>query len=175
MNRQFETATGYPASEILGKNCRFLQFRGPHALARHRLVDARVVAEMGRLVRAGRDFQGTVLNFARDGTPMLNDLLMCPIFGDRENPARVTHYAGIQRFLPAPAEVVEALKREPVPKARAEAAPPNAGPAALAAAAAVLPSSAAAAAGPAPPPPPQKRLKFGAPPPPPAASRVVDT
>ena len=143
VNRQFETATGYAASEIVGKNCRFLQFRGPHALERHPLVDGKLVAKMRDDITHGRDFQGTVLNFTRDGTPVMNDLLMCPIFGDTTRPTRVTHYAGIQRFHPAPQHIVDAISRE---TAAAEATPATNASAAQAQAQAAAAAAAAAAA-----------------------------
>ena len=43
VNKIFEFMTGYSAAEILGRDCRFLQFRGPYASSAHKLVDQSVV------------------------------------------------------------------------------------------------------------------------------------
>nr|AML78490.1 putative LOV domain-containing protein [Staurodesmus omearae] len=102
VNRIFEVVTGYTAEEILGRNCRFLQFRGAFASRRHPLVNPSVVAQMGQAVQEGKDFQGEVLNFRKDGTPLLNNLCIMPIHGDGN---AVTHLIGIQSFKEAGLEL----------------------------------------------------------------------
>uniref|UniRef100_A0A0E0J2Y3 PAS domain-containing protein n=1 Tax=Oryza nivara TaxID=4536 RepID=A0A0E0J2Y3_ORYNI len=54
VNAAFEAATGYRADEVLGRNCRFLQFRDPREL----------------------------LNFRKDGAPLYNRLRLIPMHGD---------------------------------------------------------------------------------------------
>nr|AML76751.1 putative LOV domain-containing protein [Danaea nodosa] len=98
VNTVFELITGYKAEEILGRNCRFLQYRGPFAQRRHPLVDSSVVTEMRRCINEGLEFGGELLNFRKDGTPLMNRLCMTPIFGDD---GVMTHIMAIQTFTEA--------------------------------------------------------------------------
>ncbi|XP_076933069.1 adagio protein 1-like [Bidens hawaiensis] len=95
VNSVFEIITGYRAEEVLGRNCRFLQCRGPYAKRRHPLVDSTVVSEIRRCLEDGIEFKGELLNFTKDGTPLMNRLRMTPIYGDDEV---ITHIIGIQFF-----------------------------------------------------------------------------
>ncbi|XP_076923137.1 adagio protein 1-like [Bidens hawaiensis] len=95
VNSVFEIITGYRAEEVLGRNCRFLQCRGPYAKRRHPLVDSTVVSEIRRFLEDGIEFKGELLNFTKDGTPLMNRLRMTPIYGDDEV---ITHIIGIQFF-----------------------------------------------------------------------------
>lgn len=95
VNTTFEILTGYRANEILGRNCRFLQYRDPHAQRRHPLVDPVVVSEIRRCLEDGVEFQGELLNFRKDGTPLVNRLRLQPIHADD---GTVTHVIGIQIF-----------------------------------------------------------------------------
>nr|AML78413.1 putative LOV domain-containing protein [Ipomoea hederacea] len=95
VNSVFEMVTGYRAEEVLGRNCRFLQSRGPFAKRRHPLVDSTVVAEIRRCLEEGLEFQGELLNFRKDGTPLMNRLCLTPIYGDDDT---ITHVIGIQFF-----------------------------------------------------------------------------
>ncbi|XP_031108983.1 adagio protein 1 [Ipomoea triloba] len=95
VNSVFEMVTGYRAEEVLGRNCRFLQSRGPFAKRRHPLVDSTVVAEIRRCLEQGLEFQGELLNFRKDGTPLMNRLHLTPIYGDDDT---ITHVIGIQFF-----------------------------------------------------------------------------
>ncbi|KAK1315846.1 Adagio protein 1 [Acorus calamus] len=95
VNTGFEMVTGYRAEEVLGRNCRFLQCRGPFAQRRHPLVDAAVVSEMRRCLEEGIEFQGELLNFRKDGSALMNRLQLTPIYGDDDT---ITHVIGIQLF-----------------------------------------------------------------------------
>nr|GEX82039.1 hypothetical protein [Tanacetum cinerariifolium] len=95
VNKVFESVTGYRADEVLGRNCRFLQYRDPRAQRRHPLVDPVCVSEIRRCLNEGIDFQGELLNFRKDGTPMVNRLRLAPIHDDD---GVVTHIIGIQVF-----------------------------------------------------------------------------
>nr|AML76287.1 putative LOV domain-containing protein [Sassafras albidum] len=95
VNTVFEIFTGYRADEVLGRNCRFLQFRDPRAQRRHPLVDPVVVSDIRRCLEEGIEFQGELLNFRKDGTPLMNRLRLTPIHGDD---GVVTHIIGIQVF-----------------------------------------------------------------------------
>nr|AML79122.1 putative LOV domain-containing protein [Cosmarium subtumidum] len=102
VNRIFEIVTGYTAEEILGRNCRFLQFRGAFATRRHPLVNPSLVTQMRQAIEEGKDFSGDVLNFRKDGTPLVNKLCIMPIHGDGST---VTHFIGIQSFTEARLEL----------------------------------------------------------------------
>nr|AML78159.1 putative LOV domain-containing protein [Sarcandra glabra] len=95
VNTVFEIYTGYRADEVLGRNCRFLQFRDPRAERRHPLVDPVVVSEIRRCLEEGVEFQGELLNFRKDGTPLMNRVRLTPIHGDD---GIITHVIGIQLF-----------------------------------------------------------------------------
>ncbi|KAH7404420.1 hypothetical protein KP509_15G024900 [Ceratopteris richardii] len=94
-NTIFVFITGYKAEEILGRNCRFLQFRGSFAQRRHPSMDTTVVSEIRRCVHEGVEFRGELLNFRKDGTPLMTSLCLTPIFGDD---GIMTHIIGIQSF-----------------------------------------------------------------------------
>ncbi|MBA0795314.1 hypothetical protein Gohar_006185, partial [Gossypium harknessii] len=74
---------------------RFLQYRGPFAKRRHPLVDSSVVSEIRRCLEEGIEFQGELLNFRKDGSPLMNKLRLTPIYGDD---GIITHVIGIQFF-----------------------------------------------------------------------------
>nr|AML77820.1 putative LOV domain-containing protein [Gomortega keule] len=95
VNTGFELATGYRAEEVIGRNCRFMQCRGPFAQRRHPLVDSAVATEIRRCLKDGVEFQGDLLNFRKDGSPMMNRLRLTPIYGDDEI---ITHVIAIQFF-----------------------------------------------------------------------------
>nr|AML77222.1 putative LOV domain-containing protein [Grevillea robusta] len=95
VNSVFEIFTGYHADEVIGRNCRFLQYRDPRARRRHPLVDPVVVSEIRRCLEEGVEFHGEILNFRKDGTPLVNMLQLKPIHGDD---GIVTHVIGIQTF-----------------------------------------------------------------------------
>lgn len=118
VNRGFEEATGYRAEEVLGRNCRFLQCRGPFAQRRHPLVDDAVVSGIQRCVDNGTQFRGDLLNFRKDGFPLMNRLHLTPIYGDDDI---ITHYMGIQFFTNANVDlgpVPGSVTREPVRSTR---------------------------------------------------------
>ncbi|XP_010483248.1 PREDICTED: adagio protein 1 isoform X1 [Camelina sativa] len=96
VNTVFEMVTGYRAEEVLGGNCRFLQCRGPFAKRRHPLVDSMVVSEIRKCIDEGIEFQGELLNFRKDGSPLMNRLRLTPIYGDDDT---ITHIIGIQFFI----------------------------------------------------------------------------
>ncbi|GMI99805.1 flavin-binding, kelch repeat, f box 1 [Hibiscus trionum] len=95
VNKVFEVFTGYRADEVLGRNCRFLQYRDRRAQRRHPLVDPFVVSEIRRCLEEGIEFQGELVNFRKDGTPFVNMLKLTPILDDD---GIVTHVIGIQVF-----------------------------------------------------------------------------
>ncbi|MBJ7412372.1 MAG: PAS domain-containing protein [Phenylobacterium sp.] len=69
-NQAFLELCGYEASEVLGRNCRFLQ--GP-------LTDTAAVAELRAAIAAQHEHEVELLNYRRDGTPFWNQLHLSPI------------------------------------------------------------------------------------------------
>lgn len=84
INPAFTILTGYEESEVIGKNCRFLQ-RGE---AEEAIVDQIRVA-----IRSGKQFEGTLLNYRKDGSKFWNKLTINPVF---DSSGAVTRFVGIQ-------------------------------------------------------------------------------
>nr|AML79454.1 putative LOV domain-containing protein [Lindsaea microphylla] len=102
VNTVFEFVTGYKAEEILGRNCRFLQYRGSFAQRRHPAVNLGIVSEIRMCINEGLEFRGELLNFRKDGMPLMNSLCLTPIFADD---GTLTHIIGIQSFREAKIEL----------------------------------------------------------------------
>lgn len=71
VNAAFETLTGYPASEIIGRNCRFMQ--GP-------LSDPADVTRLRDAIARHERIEIDLLNHRRDGNPFWNRLMVAPVF-----------------------------------------------------------------------------------------------
>ena len=71
VNQAFEALTGFPAVEVIGRNCRFMQGPLTEDADIHRLRDA-----IARRERIDID----LLNHRRDGTPFWNRLMVAPVF-----------------------------------------------------------------------------------------------
>lgn len=69
-NKAFLDLTGYEESEILGRNCRFLQ--GPHTDREH-------VDQLREAVSTGQPVSLEILNYKRDGTPFWNAVFVGPV------------------------------------------------------------------------------------------------
>ncbi|CAI7740673.1 unnamed protein product [Closterium sp. NIES-54] len=96
VNSVFERLTGYTAEDILGRNCRFLQYRGAFAQRPHSLVNPATVARLRQCIAEGREFCGEILNFRKDGSAIMNNLCIAPIRGS--DTSTVTHFVGVQSF-----------------------------------------------------------------------------
>lgn len=46
----------------------------------------------------GKDVECEILNFRRDGAPLINNLYICPLHSDPQQPEKVTHFLGLARF-----------------------------------------------------------------------------
>ncbi|KAK3275099.1 hypothetical protein CYMTET_16731 [Cymbomonas tetramitiformis] len=97
-NPLFEHVSGYTTREILGRNCRFLQYRGPFAEGRHEAVDRAECLAMQRAVTTGSEYRGVVVNFTKNGTPFLNSIYLTPLYSDTAEPSLVTHFAAVLRM-----------------------------------------------------------------------------
>ena len=49
----------------------------------------------------GEEFKGSLLNFRKDGSPVINELYITPLNADPRRPHLVTHYASVSHFRPA--------------------------------------------------------------------------
>jgi PAS domain S-box-containing protein len=85
VNRGFEVMTGYRAQEVVGRSPRFLQ--GPRT---QRDVLERLVSTLN----GGREFQGQILNYHKDGTELNVQLRVCPVMSAD---GRVTHFVAVAR------------------------------------------------------------------------------
>ncbi|WP_242416465.1 HWE histidine kinase domain-containing protein [Sphingomonas panni] len=73
VNKAFEKLTGFPAAEILGRNCRFMQ---------RPLTDPADVARLKEAIAKREPIELDLLNHRRDGTPFWNRLMVAPVFCD---------------------------------------------------------------------------------------------
>jgi len=77
VNAAFSALTGYEASEVIGRNCRFLQGEE---------TDQRVVEEIAAAVQAGTAIRRELINYRRDGSKFWMDLSLDPVSGSDGRP-----------------------------------------------------------------------------------------
>ncbi|HTN77467.1 MAG TPA: PAS domain S-box protein [Pirellulaceae bacterium] len=80
----FAQMTGYATSEVLGRNCRFLQ--GPE-------TDPAAVHELRRALHAGKPCTVELLNYRQDGSTFWNSLSLSPV---TDADGQLTHFVGVQ-------------------------------------------------------------------------------
>ena len=69
VNAAFETITGYPAREAVGRNCRFLQGEAS---------DPRAIRDMHDALADGREIEVEIVNYRKSGEPFWNQLRIGP-------------------------------------------------------------------------------------------------
>ncbi len=84
VNPAFERTTGFQATDVLGRNCRFLQCEGTDPAAVQAIRDA---------VEHQRHLVVTLLNQRRDGSRFWNELSISPV---HDEDGVLTHLVGIQ-------------------------------------------------------------------------------
>ncbi|WP_297694520.1 PAS domain S-box protein [uncultured Eudoraea sp.] len=84
VNKAFRKLTGYSESEVLNRNCRFLQNDDN---------DQRGVKIMRNAIKTGKKCQVQVRNYKKDGTLFWNEVSINPI---RNEEGKITHFVGIQ-------------------------------------------------------------------------------
>jgi PAS domain S-box-containing protein len=70
-NQAFETLTGYGQSELLGRNCRFLQGSG---------TDPETIALIRQHLATRADVHEDIFNYRKDGSGFWNALFISPVF-----------------------------------------------------------------------------------------------
>ena len=84
-NRAFLDMTGYSFDELVGRNLRLLQ--GPD-------TDPAVIDRLRDCLREGRFFEGSTVNYRKDGTPYQVQWNISPL---RDAEGRITHYVSVQQ------------------------------------------------------------------------------
>lgn len=98
-NPGFERLTGYAASEILGRNCRFLQ--GPD-------TDPATIGTIRTALIQRRECRVTVANYRKDGALFWNDLTISPV---HDTEGDLSHFIGIQTDITEQKQAELALRR----------------------------------------------------------------
>lgn len=99
VNPAMESITGYPADEVLGRNCRFLQNDD---------TEQSQIAELRDAVRHQRNCKVVLRNYRKDGTVFWNSLSVSPV---RNADGDVTNFVGIQTDITERKEAEELLAR----------------------------------------------------------------
>ena len=99
-NPAFERLTGYAATDITGRSCKFVQGDATDAIAK---------ATMGDAIREGRECRVTILNYRRDGTPFWCEVHLAPVLDRR---GRVVQYVGVQNDVTDRVEAEQELCEE---------------------------------------------------------------
>ena len=84
VNPSFTRITGYPAEEVIGRNCRFLMGSD---------VDQMELENIRAALREHKEGRALLRNYRKDGSLFWNDLHIAPV---RNDEGEVTHYIGIQ-------------------------------------------------------------------------------
>jgi PAS domain S-box-containing protein len=100
VNSAFEKITGYKSSEVIGKNCRFLQGTDVFQPEKDILRNA---------INKGESCNVVIRNYRKDGSLFWNELNISPIFDDM---GKLTNFIGIQTDITARKEAEKNLKRQ---------------------------------------------------------------
>ncbi|SEH74839.1 PAS domain S-box-containing protein/diguanylate cyclase (GGDEF) domain-containing protein [Rheinheimera pacifica] len=84
VNSAFEKLTGYSSTEVVGRNCRFLQGKERDLLATNQIRDA---------IAKRQEYSVVLRNFRKDNRAFWNNLFLAPVPDDC---GAITHYIGIQ-------------------------------------------------------------------------------
>ena len=84
VNPAFTRITGFSESQVIGRNCNFLQGEGTSQASRAQLREA---------IASGEETNVTLLNYRSDGRPFWNQLHLSPV---KDDDGTLTHYIGLQ-------------------------------------------------------------------------------
>ena len=97
-NPAFESITGFPPEEVLGRNCKFLQGKD---------TEPAVVEQIRQALRRKEECQVVLRNYRKDGTPFWNELKISPVCDRNGN---LTNFIGVQTDITSRIESEAALK-----------------------------------------------------------------
>jgi len=97
-NKAFEDMCGYDPSEIVGRNCRFLQGKDRDQPELDRLRAA---------IKKGEPIEVTLRNYRKNGELFYNRLVVKPLFDDRGN---VVYFLGVQYDITEQVDAQEEIK-----------------------------------------------------------------
>ncbi|GAB1539208.1 hypothetical protein NUACC21_18730 [Scytonema sp. NUACC21] len=100
VNSAFEQITGYSASEVMGRNCRFLQGTD---------TQQPTLEELRSAFKTGRSCTVVLRNYRKDGTLFWNELRISPIYDNNET---LTHFIAIQTDISDRIQTQEALREK---------------------------------------------------------------
>ena len=86
VNPMFEQMSGYASSEVLGRNCRFLQGAEPHQPG---------LAAIRTAISTQSNGYAKLRNYRKDGSLFVNELFISPV---KDANGVVTHFVGIQHL-----------------------------------------------------------------------------
>jgi PAS domain S-box-containing protein len=92
-SESFETLTGYTEKEIIGRNCRFLQFPGGQENAKRSGQDDELLYHLKMNISRHQETQHSIINYRKDGTRFQNLVTMIPIAWDGPE---LRYYVGFQ-------------------------------------------------------------------------------
>lgn len=98
-NDAFCALTGYPAEEVIGRNCRFLSGPG---------TEPWLSEEIRRGVREHRPVLVEILNYKRSGEPFRNAVLVAPIYDDHDE---LLYFLGSQIEIASDASPSSSMRR----------------------------------------------------------------
>lgn len=99
VNPAFEQITGYTASEVIGRNCRFLQGAG---------TDPKSIKVLREAIQYQEAVRVELLNYRKNGTPFWNELSISPVYDEI---GRLTHYVGVQTDITERRRVQDVLRQ----------------------------------------------------------------
>ena len=99
VNKAFENMSGYPADEILGRNCRFLQRDDRNQPE---------ITEFQKAIKAGLPVHVILRNYKKDGTLFWNEVRVSPV---RNENGKLTHFIGVMNDYTETKQAKEALQR----------------------------------------------------------------
>ena len=98
-NDAFCDLTGYPADDVVGRNCRFLS--GP-------ATEPWLTEEISRGVREHRPVLVEILNYKRSGQPFRNAVLVAPIYDEND---ALLYFLGSQLEIDSAAATPSSMRR----------------------------------------------------------------
>ena len=96
VSKTFEETTGYSATEIMGKNCRFLQSPGGQVEkgSQRKYSDNSIIFHMKSAILSGQECQFSLVNYRKNCDPFINLVTIIPICYFTQG--IISHYVGLQ-------------------------------------------------------------------------------